>query len=319
MVSETNRQDTLDEINAHLPSTIRVNEIRRVTKGFNCKNDCDGRTYKYLMPTFALHNVCNLQNPLLATDPDPTPEQIKELNESFKKHEEYRVTDEKVKEMNDLMAKYIGSRFYHNFTSGKLPLEPSAQRFITKFEVVDKFLMKSKSGAELEMCLLEVNGQSFMLHQIRKMIGLCISIIRGKVNPEVISACWGTQRVDIPRAPGLGLMLDEIHYRSYNKRFEATHETLEWSKSKDQVEKFMIDNVYGDIVETEIESKSMLEWLRTLNIHSFEQRHFENLGMDQESRQKHREYTNVKIALKRKTKEEAENSSANHKVSKADD
>ena len=274
----------MDEINRHLPPVIRVHEIRRVTKGFNCKNDCDSRTYKYLLPTFALQKVTELPKPPIKSDnpnqteaqePGLTEAEKVELEEAFRKHEEYRVTEDKLEQMNKLMGRYIGSRYYHNFTSGKLPLEPSARRFITKFEVADKFLMEH-NGKTLEMALLEVQGQSFMLHQIRKMIGLVIAVIRDHTTEEKIEESWGTQRVDIPRAPGLGLMLDEIHYGSYNRRFADTHEKLEWSASSDAVDKFMRENVYSDIVRTEIESRNMLEWLRSLYVHSYASRHFEH-------------------------------------------
>ena len=50
-----------------------------------------------------------------------------------------------------------------------------------------------------------------MLHQIRKMIGMTIAVVRGDANESVITDSWNTDRIDVPRAPGLGLMLDEVH------------------------------------------------------------------------------------------------------------
>ena len=57
-----------------------------------------------------------------------------------------------------------------------------------------------------------MKGQSFMLHQIRKMVGLALAIVRGHTGLATLEAAWGGQRIDIPRAPGLGLLLDTIHY-----------------------------------------------------------------------------------------------------------
>lgn len=51
-----------------------------------------------------------------------------------------------------------------------------------------------------------------MLHQIRKMIGMTVAVVRGQADLKILEATWGMERVDIPRAPGLGLMLEEIHY-----------------------------------------------------------------------------------------------------------
>ena len=51
---------TIDKIQAHLPDNprnIQINNIIRVTKNFNCKSACDGRTYEYLLPTFSFYKV----------------------------------------------------------------------------------------------------------------------------------------------------------------------------------------------------------------------------------------------------------------------
>ena len=85
-------------------------------------------------------------------------------------------------------------------------------------------------------------------------------------------------RIDIPRAPGLGLMLDEIHYDRYNKRFanDGIHEKLSWENVEDDVEAFKKDFIFPEMVSGEKEEKSMFDWLKILPIHAFEQRHFEN-------------------------------------------
>ena len=108
------------------------------------------------------------------------------------------------------------------------------------FKVLKTFVASNEGGGGgdgLEMALLEVKGQSFMLHQIRKMIGLVLAIMRGCADETKMEEAWGTQRVDIPRAPGLGLVLDEVHYESYNNRFgkDGMHEKLEWSSTDKQV------------------------------------------------------------------------------------
>ena len=74
-----------------------------------------------------------------------------------------------------------------------------------------------------------------------------------------------------------------MHYDSYNNRFGSNgiHEALEWSASDESVEEFMRDNVYNDIIQTEIKERNMLHWLQTLGLHSFEARHFENLDQDE--------------------------------------
>ena len=43
----------LDAVNEHLPAQIRVFDMRRVTKRFDAKQQCNARSYQYMSPTFA--------------------------------------------------------------------------------------------------------------------------------------------------------------------------------------------------------------------------------------------------------------------------
>ncbi len=92
----------------------------------------------------------------------------------------------------------------------------------------------------LELAVITVKGQSFMLHQvclcandlgnlmlfcfsplplslcqIRKMIGMTVAVVRGHASPETMKLAWEEEKIHVPRAPGLGLMLDEVRRRSY--------------------------------------------------------------------------------------------------------
>lgn len=62
----------------------------------------------------------------------------------------------------------------------------------------------------LEFSVLRVKGQSFMLHQIRKMVGTTIAVARGLASLDTLHRAWKTERLDLPVAPGLGLVLEEV-------------------------------------------------------------------------------------------------------------
>jgi len=37
-----------------------------------------------------------------------------------------------------------------------------------------------------------------------------MAVVRGMASKETIELCWGPDKVDIPKAPGLGLLLDKV-------------------------------------------------------------------------------------------------------------
>lgn len=54
-------------------------------------------------------------------------------------------------------------------------------------------------------------GQSFMLHQIRKMVGTLMAVTRGFVEPDYITRAFDpNESVHLPTAPGLGLLLEQV-------------------------------------------------------------------------------------------------------------
>merc|ERR1712059_77212 len=186
----------------------------------------------------------------------------------------WRCGPDTINQVNTVLAAFKGVHYFHNYTSGKLPLEPSSQRNMLELEAGQPFVREG-----LEWSVIRVKGQSFMLHQIRKMVGLTLAIVRGHTSMATLERAWGNKRIDIPRAPGLGLMLDTIHYDRYNKRFadDGTHDDLNWKNQLEAVERFKEDFIFSDIVNTEVAEKSMMEWVgKVLPIHTFTPRHFES-------------------------------------------
>ena len=62
---------------------------------------------------------------------------------------------------------------------------------------------------------IRIVGQSFMLHQIRKMVQLATAILRGTAPPECIPlALSPTRDIPIPMAPDVGLFLDSCIFQA---------------------------------------------------------------------------------------------------------
>ncbi|KAK7895934.1 hypothetical protein WMY93_021259 [Mugilogobius chulae] len=237
--------DIIEKINEHLPHQIRVLGLKRVTQGFNSKNNCDARTYSYTLPTVAF----------APKDYDT------ETAAAF------RLSPETLDNVNRLFALYKGTHNFHNFTSQKAANDPSARRYITQMSCGKPFMCSDNEFAEIT-----VRGQSFMMHQIRKMIGLVIAVVKGYAAEDVMERSWGKEKVDVPKAPGLGLVLERVHFDRYNKKFggDGLHERLEWDKEEEAIQKFKEAHIYPTIVETERQEGSMISWMATLPIHDFE-------------------------------------------------
>lgn len=238
----------LSAINSDLPAEIQIFGRKRVTKGFNSKDKCDARTYTYTLPTisFADHG----QDVSMET---------------------YRLSNEKFEQLNGLLKIFVGTKNFHNFTSRKEYHDPSANRFIISFTCEQPFV---DDTTNIEFAVMKVKGQSFMMHQIRKMIGLTLAIVRGLTTSDTLKKAFTAERIDVPMAPGLGLVLDQVHYDRYNTKYgsDGMHETLEWTEEEPVVKKFFDEFIFPTIVNTEKADNSMVNWLETLPMHSYDVR-----------------------------------------------
>nr|CAH7718295.1 unnamed protein product [Callosobruchus chinensis] len=241
----------IEKVNNDLPEEIRVFAYKRVTKGFNSKSQCSGRTYIYMLPTvaFADHN--------------------KEVQQ-----ENFRLDIERLNRINELLKHFVGTKNYHNYTSKKKPNDPSAKRYIMSFVCEAPFIRNN-----VEFAILKVHGQSFMMHQIRKMVGLLLATVRGLATEDILQDSFKFEKINIPRAPGLGLVLEFVHYDRYNNRYGADgmHEKLTWEEVEGEVNDFREKYIFPTIIEKEVNEKQMVEWInRKLSRHSYEEEEIES-------------------------------------------
>jgi tRNA pseudouridine38-40 synthase len=89
--------------------------------------------------------------------------------------------EKEMERLNTILGKYVGTHNFHNFTARIKAEDPSAKRYILSFEACEVIEVE---GMQFVRCT--VLGQSFMLHQIRKMIGMAIAIMRGCAPESII-------------------------------------------------------------------------------------------------------------------------------------
>jgi len=230
-------------VNEHLPDDIRLTGFEQVTKGFCAKKRCTHRTYSYYCPTICFGS-----------------------KEDWDRPSSFRLSAEKLESVRELLKKYIGTRSYHNFTSGKRQGDESAKRHILDFRIQgDPFICN-----EWEYVELRVVGQSFMIHQIRKMVGLVIARAGDHCQDDHWDRAFQRPFEDVPKAPGNGLVLRQVHYDVYNKDYGTDkRRTLEWTDKQKDMDDFATKNILPVIFKMDTEEESMIEWLKTLEVHDF--------------------------------------------------
>ncbi|KAI5186829.1 tRNA pseudouridine38-40 synthase [Nematocida homosporus] len=173
------------------PHDIVVHDLLETTKGFEAKNKCDSRVYEYFVP----------KGVYLGPDESET---VQEQKEEVFRH---------------LLSQMQGTHDFHNFTL--LNQEKGTSRFIKSITVTD-FSLAGRSWHRLT-----IHGQSFMIHQIRKMVGFALLVARHmtdlKAAEQALSLAFAKPRRNIPKAPAALLLLSHGLFTNYNARYGSTH------------------------------------------------------------------------------------------------
>lgn len=166
----------------------------------------------------------------------------------------YRITPDRLQRLQDTLDKYQGTRNFHNYTVQKPFHDPSAKRHIKSFIANPEPIIIGGT----EWLSLKVHGQSFMMHQIRKMVGLASLIVRCGTPLERIDESYLNKKMAIPKAPGLGLLLERPVFENYNRRATDSlgKETIDFAKYDDKIQAFKDEEIYKRIFQVEEKDNS---------------------------------------------------------------
>lgn len=274
LAKDEDLETALSRLNAALPSDIRVFDAVRVTKGFDSKRSCDRRRYTYMLPSMLLAPDEAVRSAFARFGRDDAAiEDIRARIIEYKKHggdmvdwrlpedvaaslarewAEFRAEPDVVARLRAFLAAYCGTRNFHNFTSGMPGHMEAAKRHIVEFVAAEPGVYGPEHTAE--WIRLSVVGQSFMLHQIRKMVAVATQAAR-LAKPASLLEELCDKEVDVPLqlVPGVGLYLGEPIFESYN-RFKAKDERprIEWTSDHPKfadIEAFRTDVVEAGIVQ----------------------------------------------------------------------
>ncbi|KAM0868138.1 hypothetical protein ACQ4PT_041532 [Festuca glaucescens] len=182
----------------------------------------------------------------------------------------FAYTDEVKEKFSRILKHYVGTHNFHNFTTRTKAEDPAAKRFIISF-TADRVV--SLDGIDFVRC--EVVGQSFMLHQIRKMVGLAVAVMRNCAPESIYDVAFRKDiRLNVPTAPEVGLHLDECMFTSYNTKWKDTHEAVSIEPYAEETEDFKIKYIFPHIAAMEHKEGAVALWLHSLNSRNYPDFHY---------------------------------------------
>lgn len=259
----------VERINQHLPEQIRILGYQRTVRGYDSRKACDKRRYEYIFPAWvfdpSVQPVGNSANPddsATLCDDDIKLKNKKKLSE---RDPSFVFDDVCTSKMTEILKQFQGTHNFHNYTVRVDAFSPQAKRYIHEFTCQGAFEIEGEMWVKLV-----VIGQSFMLHQIRKMVGMAVAEYKG-IAPEgsLVYALKSKQRIVVPMAPDLGLFLDKCYYDAYNTKWGEIHGHVDGDKYLEQIQKFKNETLYPSLARRDRDENVNREWLQYIHEGSY--------------------------------------------------
>ncbi|KAG8989601.1 tRNA pseudouridine synthase 1 [Tulasnella sp. JGI-2019a] len=287
-------------INSFLPPQIRILSFIRTRGSFHARKGCDSRKYEYLFPSWMLlppkpgsglgnmveraHLEAGIPSTNIhhefwaASSSVDTPDGVIALDLARKRL--WRVDPKTLTNFRALVAEFKLTHCFHNYTIGREFSDMQSQRFMMALDVRDPTVLDDGT----EWISVSIHGQSFMLHQIRKMIGMAILACRTGSPPRLIPETFGPRKINAPMAPALGLLLEQPVFQTYNdlvtkenaallKKAGLTPEDIasrvrppiEFGGHQTQIDAFKARFIYERMREEENAKNIFDRWLRYID------------------------------------------------------
>ncbi|KAL9001463.1 MAG: hypothetical protein Q9169_000038 [Polycauliona sp. 2 TL-2023] len=163
----------------------------------------------------------------------------------------YRIDPKRLARVHSVLNQYVGTNNFHNYTINKQSHDPSAKRIIKSFTVAPKPIIIN----ETEWLSLKVHGQSFMMHQIRKMVTMATFVVRCGCPEQRMRESYGHERLTLPKAPALGLLLERPVFDTYNKKLRTDDVEgkgeVAFEKYEKEIDEFKQREIYERIFREE--------------------------------------------------------------------
>lgn len=247
-----------DSINEYLPPEIRVFAVQRVVKSFDARRDCVRRQYDYYLPLsflmranvnglsqieiirrlgeawgmyegyHAFHNFTKRRLYRYRTkkadhNDDQTSDSSTKLEPAMESEIDFETdssVDERYEEDNCRRTKGKINIVWKDQKDDADPVTKRHFRLVEDCICSESPLLLTENGVE---CLkLSVTGQSFMLHQIRHMVGGAVLVALGKLPLDVLrAALTPPARMNLPLAPPGTLMLRNAQFMKFRSSWDG--------------------------------------------------------------------------------------------------
>ncbi|ESS32332.1 tRNA pseudouridine synthase [Toxoplasma gondii VEG] len=180
-------------------------------------------------------------------------------------------TAELVEKLRAVFKVFEGTHAFQNFTKrGKhKDSSPAAfKRHIHRTAVSQAHL----DGVSDDVVVIELEGQSFLFNQIRKMVGIAVEVCRGTATVTSLTDALrpNRQNVFIHTAPAEGLLLLSPVYDTYNRTRAAPPElpAVEVESIQEEILSFQRSAIFPRIAHS-FSTTVWNDWIENINWHPF--------------------------------------------------
>ncbi|CAJ1434321.1 unnamed protein product [Effrenium voratum] len=207
----------LTQIRTFLPPDLELHGAAFVSKRYSARWEGTQREYRFLVPTFCV--VPNLEATRLWLSnnrPGQAPTEFSKEDLKLLEKElclkETRLGSEHLGRFRQALARFEGTHFFGNFANKKLdPRGPQGFRHIVRISCGDPWV--DENGRE--WVTLDICANSFLTHQIRKMVATAALVAQGALSMEFIEAAMQRYlEVKTQRFPPNGLVFTRPRFKS---------------------------------------------------------------------------------------------------------
>ena len=164
---------------------------------------------------------------------------------------------------------FHGTHFFHNYTTQEVAAEGMIKHTITQFTFSDKFTVQY-SGSNEACVLWNIQGPSFLMNQIRKMIAMVIYVSYNKLQEQdVINSFDKEKRLHFGKFPALGLYLYKVEYPTFIAKMKRENKEehfflkrdVEFSKERPKITSWINETLYPHIIEEDRTRHVFANWI----------------------------------------------------------